>query len=629
MPVDPKRLEELGLVGTGTTPRRSGRRTTVSDVVPPKDEPPICDNGPSVRQVFQHLNGSRAQTRQYAATLLKSCRTLDPPARPPGQYSPKLSQHEDTVLHVCDMIIEFIDGDGILGGLDNAIGALIPVAPALQRWGSMLDLLGRGNQEADQIDIIQFEVVCKMLLSSMVLTWEWGDTRSIEKAWAGRSSGSSQQFLKQYFELFKGVKSNDFMVAALVPVIFALEKLHTQIDEVGRETYRQLCGAVIGHLSNCTRADLFPYLARAVVVCAKCGNSVDVAVTLSVIDIAQQRKDQYWVPRLSALFSHFDLSEDKVGEAALDFALSKKSDQDDMSGDFCVVEMLCGAGCWSTSIEWLLSLRSKMGQRIGRLGLAQWDSCCMEQLYSAIFQKTGQEQEDLALLTIRVCSDLGSTYEGDKQISGIGTWCRRAFAFLFRDKANTLFNEYCICPYAKAMPFPHRLWLESHLRLWTEEYDGRQGVKEEVEKFRLTLRFDFKPVPPQAPPTRTKPIGKQENLVPPVLQTAQRQKSDIAQSRPKPGRNKQTLISHAVPAGKKRRVHGHLVCKHNRRQSMCKQCKGGSICEHGKQRHWCSECGGKARCQHGKQRSRCRECGGQGICSHDRLRWRCTLCKKQ
>jgi len=54
----------------------------------------------------------------------------------------------------------------------------------------------------------------------------------------------------------------------------------------------------------------------------------------------------------------------------------------------------------------------------------------------------------------------------------------------------------------------------------------------------------------------------------------------------------------------------HIICEHNRRRSICKECNGGSVCSHGKQRIWCGDCGGKARCDHGKQRSKCLECGG-------------------
>jgi hypothetical protein len=495
----------------------------------------------------------------------------------------------------------------------------------------MLDLMGRGNLVSDEIDIIQFEVVSKMLLSSMVLTLEGGNMRSIEKAWAGRSSGSSQQFLQQYLDLFKSIMHNDYMVGALVPVIFALETLYTPIEDPGQETYRQLCGAVIGQLLNCTRAGLFDHLARAIVACAKCGNCVDVAVTLSVIDIAQHMKDQYWVPRLAALFCHFDLSEDKVGGAALDFALSKKN------GEFCAVEMLCGAGCWPTSIRWLLSLRLKLKERLGGLGFAQWDSCCMEQMYVHVLQTTGEEQEHLALLAKEVCRALALIYEKDTSIGHLGTWCKRGFSFCFRVKSNLLFNEYCLCPFAEALPFPHQLWLQSTLPVMVKEFLHITQAKVVVEEFRLALRVRKNPVPPKVqpksdiPPGRPKKVGQPKNIVPPpASRKVQLQKSDIAHGCPKASRKTDNLVSHAsIGKGKVRRIHGHLVCKHNRRQSMCKQCKGGSICEHGKQRHWCSECGGKARCPHGKQKSRCRLCGGQGICLHSRLRWRCTLCKEQ
>jgi len=62
--------------------------------------------------------------------------------------------------------------------------AILPVVPALQRWGNILHLLGRVDN--DGIDTVQFEVLCKMLLSSMVIGFEVGNRRS------GSSSSSSR-----------------------------------------------------------------------------------------------------------------------------------------------------------------------------------------------------------------------------------------------------------------------------------------------------------------------------------------------------------------------------------------------------------------------------------------------------
>ena len=72
--------------------------------------------------------------------------------------------------------------------------------------------------------------------------------------------------------------------------------------------------------------------------------------------------------------------------------------------------------------------------------------------------------------------------------------------------------------------------------------------------------------------------------------------------------------------------HRYKICIHNRRETACILCKGGSICVHNRQRYWCKECGGKAWCQHGKQKSRCVNCGGKGICQHGKLVARCQEC---
>ena len=67
-------------------------------------------------------------------------------------------------------------------------------------------------------------------------------------------------------------------------------------------------------------------------------------------------------------------------------------------------------------------------------------------------------------------------------------------------------------------------------------------------------------------------------------------------------------------------------CPHNRRKTLCHECKGGSICKHGKQKSWCKVCGGNALCVHGKQKSRCAPCGGKGLCMHSRVRGKCKEC---
>lgn len=38
------------------------------------------------------------------------------------------------------------------------------------------------------------------------------------------------------------------------------------------------------------------------------------------------------------------------------------------------------------------------------------------------------------------------------------------------------------------------------------------------------------------------------------------------------------------------KVRGHKICKHGRRQYMCKDCGGGYFCIHRKQKHTCHEC---------------------------------------
>jgi hypothetical protein len=72
---------------------------------------------------------------------------------------------------------------------------------------------------------------------------------------------------------------------------------------------------------------------------------------------------------------------------------------------------------------------------------------------------------------------------------------------------------------------------------------------------------------------------------------------------------------------------GGSLCVHSKRRSSCKECKGGSICEHSKVRSQCKECKGGSICEHNRFKSDCKECGGSQICRHDRRRSRCKDCK--
>ena len=52
------------------------------------------------------------------------------------------------------------------------------------------------------------------------------------------------------------------------------------------------------------------------------------------------------------------------------------------------------------------------------------------------------------------------------------------------------------------------------------------------------------------------------------------------------------------------------VCKHFRRRSQCKDCKGSQICEHFRQRAYCKDCKGSQICEHSKRKSTCKDCNG-------------------
>jgi len=84
-----------------------------------------------------------------------------------------------------------------------------------------------------------------------------------------------------------------------------------------------------------------------------------------------------------------------------------------------------------------------------------------------------------------------------------------------------------------------------------------------------------------------------------------------------------------IPRGKyceTHRSHKETKCLHDKRKSICKECRGGGICDHGKRRTICKQCRGGGICEHGKRRTICKECGGGSICEHNRIKSVCKEC---
>ena len=68
-------------------------------------------------------------------------------------------------------------------------------------------------------------------------------------------------------------------------------------------------------------------------------------------------------------------------------------------------------------------------------------------------------------------------------------------------------------------------------------------------------------------------------------------------------------------------------CPHNRRKSICKECKGSSICEHNRIKYMCKECGYIPKlCPHNRIKAECHKCGGSAICRHLKIRSKCKEC---
>ena len=346
------------------------------------------------------------------------------------------------------------------------------------------------------------------------------------------------------------------------------------------------------------------------------------------IDIARfvlsSLQDKYSVPRFIALFTYFELK-GSVGVAALQFVMQQPSVKsvDPDAQKYCVIETLAQSDFFPNSFDWLLSLRPEIKRQFGGLCLSEWDSCLMEQMYQWVANTPNMEtpgvmglQDMMGVTLEEVCAKLSPIYCGEEDRTPLTNLYRRGLLFVFKNlDRNVLFTQFCLISLVNGLWAEDRVFLAEHvevllgpsrlgLGLGLMLKPPEQSVMEEIEALRVALD-----------PSRSKPCISP--LVPAAAESGHSQRS----ARPP--------TSSVTKQKREHREHGHLVCKHKKRKSMCSVCKGGSICPHGKQRHWCKDCGGRARCTHGKQKSRCADCGGKGICEHQRLRWRCTLCNKK
>ena len=219
-----------------------------------------------VRVVFRD-NPVLTLNRKRAAEVLFRGKMLEPPKREASRFTEAIDQHENTILHVCEMILQFW---GRETDLSLVMSALSNVVPALKMWGKFLDLLYRVN--SDDIDIEQFETLCKML------KWSVGMGFASSSMGFKNGKGCTQAIcgcVTKYVKLFWSCLNphpNVYMVAALAPVILKFESLPTQAlsTEVVRN-FKLLSEYMSKAIKDCTLLTAFDDLAHSIVVCAKLG----------------------------------------------------------------------------------------------------------------------------------------------------------------------------------------------------------------------------------------------------------------------------------------------------------------------------------------------------------------------
>ena len=220
-----------------------------------------------VRVVFR-VNPVLTLNRNRAAGVLFQMKLLEPPKREAGRFTMPIDQHEDTIFHVCEMITQFW---GRTTDLSLVMSALINFVPALKMWGKFLDLLYR--VDSDDIHIDHFETLCKMLKCSVGMGF------ASPSICFKNGKGSTQAIcgcVIKYVQIFSRCLPNDYMVAALAPVILEFESLSTQaLSTVVVKNFKLLSKYMSQAIQDCTLLTAVDDLAHSIVVCAKLGRCMD------------------------------------------------------------------------------------------------------------------------------------------------------------------------------------------------------------------------------------------------------------------------------------------------------------------------------------------------------------------
>jgi len=116
------------------------------------------------------------------------------------------------------------------------------------------------------------------------------------------------------------------------------------------------------------------------------------------------------------------------------------------------------------SADWLRSLRGEIKKKIGSAGLANWDSCLMEKMFTIVaFAQDKGTQDTLALQMELVCTKLAASHynsgiPGNHQhnlFNQILSIVKRGLGFSLspqQDNVTFLFLEYCLVPFVSKVP---------------------------------------------------------------------------------------------------------------------------------------------------------------------------------
>ena len=312
-----------------------------------------------VDKILVLLNDPEASIRDSAALVMQSIvidGVLLAEVKTQKKTNKSFDEHQFMIQNLCDFILNYFKEQD---NLDNIIDALFPIVPSLGMWDKICEILSTYGD--GDLELAQFDTLCKMLQSSINIAIGAGPSRSGKKEDRyPRSFSLSEQtlhFSVSFTEVVRRSQTDPALIAALASVPIGFKNQKIPVSSVSQ--FAELGSRLLDAIEANSSANTCKQLAEAAAVCSRLGNSEGEASSRASVIAVEATKskgkksrsstgfvDKHALLRSSALFRYFDIRESNVAQAA---SAVSQGDTEDEATKFCAVEVLFMHAIWSRS----------------------------------------------------------------------------------------------------------------------------------------------------------------------------------------------------------------------------------------------------------------------------------------